>query len=245
MNLIDLLRLDIGDIEKEYRRIASSLEKLGLSEYEARSFVALVLRNHGTAEEVAELAMMPRTSAYKALDSLVEKGFATSVSGRPTTYHPKPLEEVRDRAIAEFNEVFDRLASVRGLLSEKGNPQLIYTIIGEKRVLAKIGEMIEASKKSIIISTPVLPQIRSLHAKRFKEAASRGVVISVVVEPNVKVPFPAEVHRRTGLLATDMIVDGQEALIASPDLDMCGYSDSPFLAGHLESFMQLALQKAP
>jgi hypothetical protein len=42
-----------------------------------------------------------------------------------------------------------------------------------------------------------------------------------------------------------MIVDAKEALIASPDLEMCGYSDSPFLAEHLESFMTLALQKAP
>lgn len=245
MNIVDLLRLDLGDIEKEYRRIASSLERLGMSEYEARLFVALVVRNHGTAEELAELAMLPRTSAYKSLDSLVAKGFVTSVSGRPTTYHPRPLEEVREKAIAEFNEIFDRLASVRGLLSEKGNPQLIYTIAGKKRVLDKIGEMLDASKRSVIISTAVLPEIRAAHARRFKDAVSRGVMIYVVVEPSVKVPFLAEVHRRTGLLATDIIVDGEQALIASPDLDMCGYSDSPFLAGHLQSFMQLALQKSP
>jgi sugar-specific transcriptional regulator TrmB len=243
MNLIDMLRLDLGEIEEEYRRIASSMERLGLSEYEARLFVALVVRNNGTAEELSELAMVPRTSAYKALDSLATKGFATRLDGRPTSYHPRPLEEIREKAIAELGEMFDRLESVRGILSERGNPQLIYTIIGKKRVLAKIGEMISSSKTSFLISSPAFAEVRGAHARLFKDAVTRGVRMQVVVEPGVKVPFSAEVNRRTGLLATDIIVDGKEALIASPDLDMCGYSDSEFLAGHLESFMQLAVQK--
>ncbi len=88
MNIVDVLRLDIGDIEKEFAQIASVLGNLGLSNYEARAYVALILRTHATAEEVAELAMIPRTSAYKALQSLVSKGFAQETDGRPAIYHP-------------------------------------------------------------------------------------------------------------------------------------------------------------
>ena len=58
MNIVDVLRLDIGDIEKEFAQIASVLGNLGLSNYEARAYVALILRTHATAEEVAELAMI-------------------------------------------------------------------------------------------------------------------------------------------------------------------------------------------
>ena len=65
-----------SDVEKEFTQIASVLGNLGLSNYEARAYVALILRTHATAEDIAELAVIPRTSAYKSLQSLVTKGFA-------------------------------------------------------------------------------------------------------------------------------------------------------------------------
>ena len=37
MNLMDILRLDLRELETEYRKLASVLEKLGLSDYEARA----------------------------------------------------------------------------------------------------------------------------------------------------------------------------------------------------------------
>jgi hypothetical protein len=31
------------------------------------------------------------------------------------------------------------------------------------------------------------------------------------------------------------------AMIASPDLELCGFSDNPFIAEHLERFMRMAI----
>jgi HTH-type transcriptional regulator, sugar sensing transcriptional regulator len=243
MNLMDILRLDLRELETEYRKLASVLEKLGLSDYEARSYVALVVKNHATADELSDISMLPRTSVYKALRSLEEKKFVTATIGRPTTYHPVPVEEIRARTITELNDMFDKLTSIKGMLSEKGTPQLVFTIIDKKRVMAKIGDMIESAKRTIIISSPVIAEIRGVHAHRFKDAANRGVKIVVITLPGVKVPESSEVHRKADLLATDIITDGEMAMIASPDLELCGFSDNPFIAEHLERFMRMAIGK--
>ena len=244
MNLMDILRLDLNELEAEYRKLASVLEKLGLSDYEARAYVALVVKNHATADELADISMLPRTSVYKALKTLEEKKYVTSTVGRPTTYHPVSVEEIRARTITELNEMFDKLASIKGMLSEKGTPQLVYTIIDKKRVMAKIGEMIESAKRTIMISTPVISEIRSVHGQKIKDAINRGVKIVIITIPGAKVPESTEVHRKSDLLATDLISDSEMAMIASPDLELCGFSDNPFIAEHLERFMRMAIGRS-
>jgi len=244
MNLMDILRLDLRELETEYRKLASVLEKLGLSEYEARAYVGLVVKSHATADELADISMLPRTSVYKSLRTLENKKYVTSTVGRPTTYHPVSVEEIRARTLTELNEMFDKLASIKGMLSEKGTPQLVYTIIDKKRVMAKIGDMIESAKRTIMISTPVIAEIRSVHGQKFKDAINRGVKIVIITIPGAKVPVSTEVHRKTDLLATDLISDSEMAMIASPDLELCGFSDNPFIAEHLERFMRMAIGRS-
>ncbi|HUT27109.1 MAG TPA: helix-turn-helix domain-containing protein [Methanomassiliicoccales archaeon] len=243
MNIIDLLRLDIEDIEKEYTQIAAALGNIGLSNYESRIYVALILKSHGTAEDIAELAMIPRTSAYKALLSLREKKFVEETGGRPTIYHPVPLEEIRARAMNDLNGIFNKLNTVKGLLSERGTPELVYTIHGKKKVLSKIGELLESSKKTFVISSPKMHDIRNELSNRFKDAVKRGVRVTIITVPSIKVPEATEVFRRKSLIATDVISDSTRAMIASDELDLCGFSDNPLLAAHLENFLYMVKEE--
>jgi sugar-specific transcriptional regulator TrmB len=243
MNLIDVLKLDIDSIEKEYGMIAAVLNKIGMNNYEAKVFVALVIRNHGTADDVSDLAGIPRTSTYKALRSLAGKGFVTSSEGRPAVFYIKPLLETKTHLINEIEDMFDKLEAIKGTLSDKGTPQLVYTLGGKKAVLAKMGEMLEASKKNFIISTPAIQEVRQELASNFREAIKRGVQVIVIAEPMVKVPEATKVYRKRDLIATDVISDGITAMIASPDLTLCGYSDNQFISSHLENFMRIVLEK--
>ena len=242
MNLIDVLKLDIDSIEKEYAMIALVLNKIGMSDYEAKTYVALVVRSYGTADDISDLAGIPRTSTYKALRSLATKGFVTFSEGRPSVFHIEPLLVTKSRLISEIEDMFDKLEAVKGTLSDKGTPQLVYTLSGKKAVLAKI-EMLEGSNKSFIISTPAIQDVRQEHASGFKAALKRGVQVIVVAEPMVKVPEASHVYRKRDLIATDVISDGTTAMIASPDLTLCGYSDNPFISSHLENFMRIVLEK--
>jgi HTH-type transcriptional regulator, sugar sensing transcriptional regulator len=243
MNFLDIFQLDRSGIDEEIEAIATVLREVGLSDYEARSYIALVAMDHGTAEGVGETAGIPRTSAYKVLRSLEIKGFINSMEGRPILYHPVAPEEIRGEIIERISQAFGKLSQVKGLLSERGVPQLVFTIAGKEKVIEKIGEMLDRSKRSFIISTPMIKELRQEHEARFREAVRRKVEVLLLTEPSMKVPSATKVYRKSGLLATDVISDGEMALIAAPDLSLCGYTDNPFLAKHIESFLKGAIDR--
>jgi sugar-specific transcriptional regulator TrmB len=243
MNFFDMLQLDPMTIKNEYDKIASVLKKIGFTDYESRAYIALVVENQGTAEEVADIASIPRTSTYKVMQSLIEKGYATASDGRPTIFYPVSPDDIREGVLGEINETFDKLKAMEGMLSERGTPQLVFTISGRERVLAKIGDIIESSMDRLIISSPDIRTIRAEHLERFKEAVKRGVDVTVIAEPFVKVPNATKVYRKPNLLATDVVADGEMALIASPDFSICGYMDNQFITQHLESIMYEVIER--
>ena len=74
----------------EFRRAAEVLGKVGLTQYEARAYIALVARGVGDATTLATAAGIPRTSAYKVLESLAQKGYAQPTGGKPILFRPTP-----------------------------------------------------------------------------------------------------------------------------------------------------------
>jgi len=242
-SVLSKLGLDVDDVMQEYQRISRVLSKLGLSEYEARGYVALVALGSGTANLVAEISQVPRTSAYKILKSLEAKGFAQSKPGRPRSFVPVDPAEVSSRAVAEVRESFETISSVKNILSERGVPQLVYTIMGRERVLDKIGEMLDRTEHTFVISSPSTTGFSGRLGKRFAAATSRGVRIRIITSPFVKVPKGMEVVRREGLIATDVVSDGNAALLAAPDLSACGYTDNEALAAHLEEFLRIMSER--
>lgn len=231
------------DLQEEYAKISRALESIGLSSYESRGYIALVAHGYGSADVIAETARIPRTSAYKVLQSLCKKGFAISTRGRPTIFKPEPPGKIKERVFDHLSETFDKLDVLHEILRDKGEPQLVFTIAGKPRVLDKIGELLDKSAESFIVSTPAFYEIREYHLKRFENAIGRGIRVTIITEPNQKVPNGATVVRRKGLIATDIISDGQRALIASPDLNACGYTDNASLAKHLENFLSILMDE--
>ena len=229
------------DLEKEYEKVARTLESIGLSSYEARGYVALVAHGFGSAETIAETARIPRTSAYKVLQSLCNKGFAISTRGRPTIFKPESPGKVKDRVIEHLEDTFAKLDLLHEVLRKKGEPQLVYTISSKPRVLEKIGELLETASETFMVSTPTFSEIRETLGKKVDQAMARGIKVTVITEPGQKIPDGATAVYRKGLIATDVIVDGSSALIASPDLSACGYTDNASLSKHLENFLELIM----
>ena len=229
------------DLEAEYEAATKTLESIGLSSYEARGYVALVAHGFGSAEMIAETAKIPRTSSYKVLQSLCNKGFAISTRGRPTIFKPEAPSKVKERVIEHLEDTFSKLDLLHEVLRNKGEPQLVYTITTKPRVLEKIGELLEEASQTFMVSTPTFSEIRETLGKKVEQAIARGIRVTVITEPGQKIPEGATAVYRKGLIATDVIVDGASALIASPDLGACGYTDNASLSRHLENFLEIIM----
>lgn len=233
--------LSKDDLRKEFEKVSKELENIGLSSYEAKAYIALVAQGYGNAELIAQTAQIPRTSSYKVLESLQEKGFAIATEGRPRIFKPSPPRSILEMIKNRLDETFEKLELLHEIVSERGEPQLVYTITGREKTLEKIGELLDTSTKSFIIATPQFSVILSALNKKIQSAVSRKVDIQIITAPLQRVPENVKVVRRKGLIATDVISDGTSALIASPDLNACGYTDNKELAMHLERFLQIMI----
>jgi len=230
------------DLREEYEKASKTLESIGLSTYEARGYIALVAHGFGSAETVAETAGIPRTSAYKVLQSLCSKGFAFAAQGRPMIFRPEVPANIKERVMKQLSDTFDKLDAVHEVLRDKGDPQLVYTITEKERVLKKIGELMDSATESFMVSTPTFSEIREELRKNIENAVKRGIKFTVITAPMQKVLDGIDIHRKKNLIATDVIADGQTALIASPDLSACGFTDNAYLAKHLENFLQILME---
>lgn len=80
--------------------LAMYLHEMGLSEYEASAYLALLSKGTGTAKEVARAGDIPQSRVYDILEKLETKGFVTIQPGRPKKFGAiQP-----DRAVKQFGE---------------------------------------------------------------------------------------------------------------------------------------------
>lgn len=89
--------------DDEPRSVAiEQLEALGLSSYAARTFVALVVHGDATAEEVSQVADVPRTRVYDAADELAGWGLVDVDQSKPRRFSPVSVDRASRRFEAEY-----------------------------------------------------------------------------------------------------------------------------------------------
>ncbi len=240
---MDEQSLKMEELEEEFELISEGLQRFGLTDYQAKSYTALVAHGVADAETIASSANLPRTSVYKALDTLHDMGYVLVSEGRPKVFKPAEPLEIKSRLSRELDDTFGRLNTLSEALTEKGEPQLVYTINGEEKVLDKIGEFINRTDEKIIISSPYFSKILDRYEKELESAHQRDVDMTIVTTTHERVFNKAEIERKDTLIATDLISDGKRALLASPGFEACGYTNNPSLAKHLVDFMDVLMDR--
>ncbi len=231
-------------ISSRLEKVAEMLKMFGLSSYEAQAFSALIYHGVANADVIADTAKIPRTSAYKVMESLVEKGYARETEGRPKMFKPETLEDIRKRIETRVQDMFSEMRQIEDNVPSKGDPQLVYTIYGRSKVMSKIAELINLADRELYICTPMVKEIRMEMKKNIENAMRRNVKVIFVTPPNKRVPQNAQIFRKEGLIATDVVADRSRALLAGPDLNACGYTDNPALALHVFQFVQMIIDSS-
>jgi len=229
----------------EFRKAAEVLGKVGLTQYEARAYIALVARGLGDAATLATAAGIPRTSAYKVLESLAEKGYAKPTGGKPILFRPTPPLDVAETLKTAIQEVFEKLALLHRVVAEHGEPQLVYLLSGREKVVQKIGELLDQTTEAFILTTPQVADLRDELGKKVQHAVKRGVKVTFITTPLQRIPEGVEFVQRENLRATEVLSDGAHALLAAPGLEACGFTDNPILIAHLKQFLEMILEKGP
>ncbi|HET6403583.1 MAG TPA: helix-turn-helix domain-containing protein [Candidatus Thermoplasmatota archaeon] len=154
------------------------LREFGLSEYAARSYLALLDLGIAEARDVSSISKVPQAKIYHVLEQLHDKGLVVILPEFPKKYAPVPFEEYLGRLYEEHTKAAAAIEEERAALAEMfrvmgdtdvGDRGFFTVIRGRRNVLAKIEEMIAQTQKDLVIlgtsgtasrATHMIPELR-------------------------------------------------------------------------------------
>lgn len=208
----------------------AQLQELGLTEYEARAYTALLELESASAGRLAEHARVPRTKIYGALELLADKRLVDVVPEKPLRYIARPLDGFLDGLEHAYA---DRLDSVRGrreqlarAFAPAGKPTAeegsFLLLKGRSNVAGRIAEMIaRAGSDLLYVSTEGSWKHLEYHMDVLQVKASGGVRLRLLVPAQPPGPF-RQAFERIGVVKEAfwpnpgvgaVIVDDAEALV--------------------------------
>ena len=211
------------------------LREFGLTEYQARAYLALLDLGTATASQIPPIARVPRTRIYATMQQLHEKGLVEIIPETPLKYKPVPFSnylmkvasEQRQRAetleasIAQLEKEF---AIVGGQAPvEAGRFEAVY---GRRNARERLIKMYSGAKREAygIGTTKSAGRIMKAFGSILQEKKKEGVALHYafpVTEENWKdvgaLEAVAEVRNIDFLMPVYMhVVDRREFLMSHP-----------------------------
>ena len=163
------------------------LKEFGLSEYEAKAYLALTLNGPLTASGVAEKSGIPQSKVYSILKSLSGKFLTESWNGKPIKFKAiEPtigLKKILERKkmiidnLKEKSEVFlDHLKPLRGFTTENFG---LWSSSGKLACMEKAAEMLIRAEKFGYATTSRFSRYPPL-VNAYMAALKRGIKIKML-----------------------------------------------------------------
>ena len=247
-------------------KVKKSLEKIGLTSYEIRTYTCLVNIGELNASEISQKSGVPYSKIYEVLGTLEEKGWIGSDDSRPTNYIAKSpataLEATKQNLDSEFSDNQNSILSELVPLYEKSGTSEkpdIWFISGVMNIVSKIMEMVENCREEVMIAVPqageeivkqALPKLRQLHDK--------GIEITILTSDNLDaeslqaISRVADVKVKKGLFGGGIISDKRFVVILlGPEISkstssevVALWADHSGLAGFAREYFEYLLRDA-
>lgn len=206
--------------------LVKALKVLGLSEYQAKVYAALVLLDQAQAKEVIELLGISKPSVYESLESLDDLGLAVRISAKPAVFQAispeiavRILMDAHTRAGAS---ALTELQTLRQQTVSGRRPGRLWAMYGKENLEYKIDEMLREAKES------VFAVISDRYFDLFKQLAGRGLFVWLVV-----------ISEDPGIgedLSTLFCGDREKVMVTSPAVLLRPLMADPDLAGMTDEF---------
>lgn len=201
--------------------LLDQLAALGLTEYEAKVYLALLSENPATGYQISKSSGVPRSMVYEALGRLEARGAALkSEEEKATLYTPVSPAQLLDRYEREARERAAALRTELLPLYQQERTGRLWNFSGRREALASAGELIEGARRELmmVLTDADVEALRG----RIADAHARGVSLGVILTGDA--PFDlgqvvrhpkreTELHRMEESLI--VVADEAQFLIAS------------------------------
>ncbi|MHB8604812.1 MAG: TrmB family transcriptional regulator [Thermoplasmatota archaeon] len=211
------------------------LEKMmeyGLTEYEARTYLALLDLGTASARDIANLSRVPRTKIYSVLDDLHQKQLTEIIPERPKKYEVVPFDQYLRQFEREYQSKLKKIEEDKKLLGsvftgrETGGLDKagsFNVLKGRKNVINREYEMISRAKSEFLEMGTEFSSVRmGYYLPLLKERAKLGTKLRLLcpvsatnMENILEFATAGEVrnHPMKSPGSVIMLVDDEEVLI--------------------------------
>lgn len=135
------------------RYVIERLVELGLTQSEARCYLALLQHPQATGYELAKFAGLQRANTYAALESLCEKGFAhRSVEGTPARHVAVAPADTLGRIKRRTERQVDTLVADLATWTAPQPATTIAALHGRAAIVERVEALIDAAAERIALS---------------------------------------------------------------------------------------------
>ena len=200
------------------------LAELGLTEYEARAYVALLRCQPATAYELAKVSGIPSSKIYEQVNRLSAKGLAQPTSeqkDRGQSYIALNADDFVQSRREETMRKTEQLGPLLRAISNQGDADFIWQLTEAEAVYDKARQLVQNAAHSILVS--LWPEELSRFEADLLEAEERGVRIALVhfglPRKQIGATFhhPAEqtIYQEKGGRGLTLVADSQCVVIAT------------------------------
>lgn len=175
-------------------REINALQKLGLTEYEAKIYLVLIKTGARKASELSFRGEVPRTKTYGAIKELERKGLLGIIPGKPEAYIPRSPSEVLVPMVEKLNRELDSTQEViQGLAlayesSKYTKPDIpkeaeeFWEIEGRQHIINKLNQIFTDASKKVNYCTSAAGLVRAYkaHAEILAKAQRNGAVVRLL-----------------------------------------------------------------
>jgi len=164
-----------------------SLRKLGLTEYEAKAYLALLKHGAMKGREVAEKSGVPPTRVFDTLKALANKGFASLISSKPMVFKPVKaeiaiaglLQEKRNELETIEKSTIESLKNFQLLKQIPGIEEKLIIVSGYEKMYNLANELTNRARREILIMSAGEKTPQSIKVSS-KNAIERGTKIKFI-----------------------------------------------------------------
>ena len=154
------------------------LQKLGMTEYEARAYFSLSKLGPSTVKEVVLDSNLPRNKAYETLQRLEQKNKVISLPISPRKYRINDPEIFKEE-IKELNDLVDSLIKLIEQPKITEFKDLFWVIKGKKAIEEKLALQNIKTKREIL-GCNKLSKILYKNIRTMKEAVDSGISVKMI-----------------------------------------------------------------
>lgn len=160
-----------------------ALDQLGLTEYEARCFVALTRTDQATAKEISQLCDVPRSRVYDSVERLHKRGLVDVQQSDPRKYRAVSKDDAFDKLRHDYNSTIETAdAALEQLESVKSQEEKgMWAIANADHVIDRVEILLDDTEDHVHFIVGDETTLEQAVLDQLAAVSDRGVTVVVEV----------------------------------------------------------------